>query len=348
MAPIMLELKKRKIEYCFIHTGQHQETINDILSNFQIKHPDFMMSKDRDIISLKDVVVWTPKILLKFKENEKSISDSMKGSVILIHGDTFSTIIGALVGKTFKKKVAHVEAGLRSFDIFNPFPEEITRLLVSRLSDIHFAPGAWALGNLKKYKGEKYDIKMNTLFDSLRECKKKFDEIDISLPHEEYAVVSIHRMANIKNRRQLKLIVSLLKEISKKIKLVIVTHLPTFHALENFGLLYELEKEDMIDIRPRYDYFGFIKLLNNSQFVITDGGSNQEECYYLSKPCLLFRYKTERREGLGENVCVSKFNKKNITYFVDNYTQFKSKVSMDQKIYPSKYLVDAILQQEGI
>lgn len=345
MAPVMLELKKRKVEYFFIHTGQHQETIEDILANFEIKEPDLIMWKDKDVISLRDLALWTPKIVLKFIEKEKSLNRIMKG-VTLVHGDTFSTLIGAIAGKMYKKRVAHVEAGLRSFDIFNPFPEEITRLLVSRLSDIYFAPGPWALYNLRKYKGEKYDTKMNTLFDSLRTCVKKFDEIDVDIPSGEYAVVSIHRAENINSKRQLRLIISLLNEISTTIPLIIVAHLPTFHALNRFALLDELEKNDRIEVRSRYDYFRFVKLIYHSEFMITDGGSNQEECYYLSKPCLLFRYRTERREGLEENVCLSEFDRRKIKYFLDDYSQFKSKIDIRQEVYPSRYIVDNLINME--
>jgi UDP-N-acetylglucosamine 2-epimerase (non-hydrolysing) len=115
-------------------------------------------------------------------------------------------------------------------------------------------------------------------------------------------------------------------------------HPPTKKQIEKQGLENELKKNQNIELRPRYDYFEFIKLINNSEFVISDGGSNQEECYYLGKPCLLLRNKTERNEGLGENVVLSKFNDEVIEDFTKNYKKFRTKM-ITKKGSPSKVIV---------
>lgn len=102
-----------------------------------------------------------------------------------------------------------------------------------------------------------------------------------------------------------------------------------------------LKKNKNIELTPRYDYFEFIKLLNKSEFVISDGGSNQEECFYLGKPCLLLRNETERKEGIDKNVVLSNFDEKVINDFINNYQKYKFKMISDKQS-PSKMIVNKI------
>jgi UDP-N-acetylglucosamine 2-epimerase (non-hydrolysing) len=226
------------------------------------------------------------------------------------------------MGKLAGKKIGHVESGLRSFSLFHPFPEEITRILTFRLSDYYFCPGDWAKQNLQKYKGSKINTQYNTLLDSLELAKKRIELSTVDLPDEPFALVSLHRFENIFNKKTFQSIIDHLLKISEKIKLLIILHPPTEKKLKSFGFYSTLETNQNISLRPRYDYFNFIKLLINSEFLITDGGSNQEEAYYLGKPTLLFRKATERQEGLGKNVVISNYENQKINDFVSNYKQY--------------------------
>lgn len=150
MAPIMVELQNRNIEYNFVFSGQHQETINDLRDDFGIREPDITLHLGKDITSIGSMFIWAMKLCWLGVTQRKRIWQGDKNGVVLNHGDTFSTLIGSLLARIAGLKSAHVESGLRSFNLFHPFPEEITRLLVFKLSNILFAPGEWALENLRK------------------------------------------------------------------------------------------------------------------------------------------------------------------------------------------------------
>jgi UDP-N-acetylglucosamine 2-epimerase (non-hydrolysing) len=325
IAPVMAALQNKNIDYNFIFTGQHQETIGQLRENFGIKEPDAILYEGRDITGIIQMFFWTIKILSKtiFHKDQIFKKQGVK-DIVLVHGDTFSTLLGALMGKMAGKKVGHVESGLRSFNLFHPFPEEITRLITFRLSDFNFCPGVWAVNNLRKHKGKKIDTEFNTLYDALELAKEKIDQVDIEVPDIPYAVVSLHRYENIFKKQKFKLIINHLLEISKNIHLLFILHPPTEKKLKDYGYYPAIKAAENISLHPRYDYFNFIKLLINSEFLITDGGSNQEEAYYLGKPTILFRSATERQDGLGSNVVISNYDPKTINDFVGNYRQYAS------------------------
>lgn len=320
MGPVMKKMQDDFLDYKFIFTGQHKETIDDIIDNFQIKKPDINLYDKKDITGILQMFIWSIKIIIKCVKNKKNIFPER--GIILIHGDTISTVIGAIIGKLNKLKVAHIESGLRSFNIFHPFPEEINRIITFYLSDYYFCPGDWAINNLKKFKGKKINTKYNTSLDSLNLAKDSHLDEKI-IPCEKYVICSIHRFENIFFKKRLNFIIDKIIEISKNTKVLFILHPPTIKKLKQFDIYKKLEHEKNIELRPRYDYFSFTKLLDKCEFVITDGGSNQEECFYLKKPCLLMRKATERNEGINKNVIISKYNTKIIDEFLSNYQNYK-------------------------
>lgn len=345
MAPIMVKLKQQELRYNFILTGQHQETIDKLLSSFEIKKPDYILYSGRDITGIFQMVWWLLRILLRTLKDKRNIFRNDKDGIVLVHGDTFSTILGALMGKISKLQVAHVESGLRSFNLLNPFPEEITRILTFKLSNYFFCPGQWALGNLGKYRGEKIDTLQNTLVDSLRLAGEKETKTGVDIPKDKYCIVTVHRFENIFSRKQFEKIIKIVESIALQIRVLCILHPPTRKQLEKFDFIDRLSRNDNVELRPRYDYFEFIELIKNSEFVLSDGGSNQEECYYLGKPCLLLRNETERKEGLGQNVVLSKFDTRLIEDFVSNYQDYKVSCA-DNDVSPSAIIVDSIRKFE--
>lgn len=340
MAPIMAELEKRGVSYNFIFTGQHRDTIDDLRANFNVKKPDVILHQGKDITSIFQMTLWLIKISTKIFFSKKSIlGETDKNDVLLTHGDTFSTLLGALMGKLAGIKVAHVESGLRSFNLFHPFPEELTRIITFNLSDYYFCPGEWAVKNLAKYKGMKINTEHNTLLDSLRIAKENFDKSGVEIPSRKYCVCSIHRFENIFKKDVFSWIIAEIEKISDQVKVLFILHPPTVQQLKKFGLMERLEENKNIELRKRYDYLDFIKLLNSSEFLITDGGSNQEECSYLGKPCLIMRRATERVEGLGENVMLSCYDSCLIEEFIEDYQRYKKEELIG--IYsPVKTIVD--------
>jgi UDP-N-acetylglucosamine 2-epimerase (non-hydrolysing) len=323
MAPILRQLQLQDIEYNYILTGQHKDTVSDIANNFDLKQPDYILYSGQDITSIFKMGIWFAKCLIKTLFNKKHIFKNDKNGVVLVHGDTFSTLLGAVIAKLAGLKVAHIESGLRSFNLFHPFPEELTRILVFRLANYCFCPGDWAIQNLQGYKAQKIDTQFNTLYDALMQVIPRLETIDVDIPNYDYAVVSLHRFENIYNQASLQRIVTIVSDIAKNKKLLFILHKPTEKKLHQFNLYQTLAQNPQIECRQRYDYFRFIKLVYHADFIISDGGSNQEECYFLGKPILLLRQATERNEGIGQNCVLSGYKQAIISDFVQNYQKYQ-------------------------
>ncbi|WP_162846057.1 UDP-N-acetylglucosamine 2-epimerase [Seongchinamella sediminis] len=347
MAPVMVELQNRNIPYNFIFSGQHQATVNNIREEFGIKEPDITLYKGRDITGIVQMLFWSIRIVFFTLWNRDKVWQGDKGGVVLNHGDTFSTLLGALLARLSGQKSAHVESGLRSFRLFHPFPEEITRLLTFRLSNIYFAPGDWALANLEQYSGDKVNTAHNTLLDALRISQRAVNAAEIEIPDGDYGVVSLHRFENIFSEKKLREILALLAEVSKRGKLLFILHKPTENKLKEYGLLANLETIDNIELRPRYSYFQFIKLVKQALFVITDGGSNQEECFYLGKPCIIMRAASERQEGIGANSVICNYDREIINDTLDRLPDFTTGQMIFDHHSPSAVIVSALAQYHG-
>jgi UDP-N-acetylglucosamine 2-epimerase (non-hydrolysing) len=346
-APIMAECQRGGIRYNFIFLAQHRQTIYEIIDLFGIKRPDFTLADvGRDITSVREIAWWAAKVFALGIKGRRSIFRGDTGGIVLVHGDALPAIIGAILARAAGLRVGHVEAGLRSFDYMRPFPEELIRVLIwkLRLPDFYFCPNDWAMKNVERYPGKKINTKCNTLFDSLRTALDfELPDEEALIPSEEYAIATLHRFETISSRQKLEEVLSIIREVTRRIKLLFILHPPTLAALKNSGLYDTLDSDPNIELRPRYDYFRFIRLLKGSRFVITDGGSNQEECFYLGHPCLLLRDTTERTEGLGENVALSKFDSAAISDFLREYDSFRREMPV-MEMRPSEIILEAIRQ----
>jgi UDP-N-acetylglucosamine 2-epimerase (non-hydrolysing) len=222
-------------------------------------------------------------------------------SLVIVHGDTMTTVLGALMGRFLRVPVAHVEAGLRSGNWLNPFPEELNRHATSRLAEIHLAPNGWAADNLRTagVGGRIVDIGGNTVIDALRDFGHATPTV---APREPYGVASLHRQELLGQPRLLRTTLELLAEAARARPLLFVDHPITAAAISGAGLDELLAGVQRI---PRQPYRDFISLLRGSEFLITDSGGSQEECAALGLPCLIHRRATERLEGLGECVVLS-------------------------------------------
>ncbi len=337
----MRALHREEIPYNFIFTGQHKDTIEELRNSFHIKEPDITLYQGRDIVSIPAMIYWSIRILFTTLLNKTNIFKDDREGIVIIHGDTISTLLGALMGKLARLNVGHVESGLRSFRIFHPFPEELTRILTFRFCDYFFCPGEWATNNLKKYKGKKINTRVNTLFDSLKWAVGNPNQIGVKIPQEKYCIISIHRYENLNTRSKILNIVKIVERIATHIKVLFFLHPVTEKKLHLYGFYTRLKENLQLELRPRYSYFQFIKLLHGSEFMVTDGGSNQEECSYLGKPCLLLRKATERQEGLGKNVCLSQMKDSVIDDFIRGYLRF-STPSLQEERTPSSIIVNEI------
>ena len=306
--PIMLELQKQKKDYWFIHTGQHP--LGESCVEFGVKRPDFILSPEPKISTKfwskinKFSMLWSLVMVHKIK---KKILD-LKPKYVIYHGDTMSTAAAAVATSgllnPFKVwKNVHLETGLRSGSFFEPFPEEISRQICDRFSDILFAVSDLTEKNLideRKFFISRKVIKVgNTIVDSAsityEVAKKKYKK-----ERYEYALINIHRHENLKSKKRMEQVIRILKEI--KINAVWPLHDNTEYYLKRYNLIDRVKDMKNIKIMPLVDYFNFIFLLANCKYLITDGGSIQEESLVFKKPCVLLRKKTERQEGLTTGI----------------------------------------------
>jgi UDP-N-acetylglucosamine 2-epimerase (non-hydrolysing) len=343
MAPIMLECEKRGLQWRWVYTAQHKETIEQTLNTLGLPKPDYTVIEwNTEAKTMANMGKWMVKMLLSLLHSKKVLGGyTGKKHIVLTHGDTFTTWLAALFAKLTRTKVMHVESGLRSFNMLKPFPEEINRLITFRLSDYYACPGDWALNNLKKYKGIKINTKDNTQIDTIRFGLLHADEADFEIPKHKYVVASLHRYENIFKKERFTQIVEELIKISEKFPILMVQHPATFVQLDKFDLRSKLEASKNIKLLPRLEYLPFIKVVKYSEFVITDGGGNQEELYHMGKPTLLFRGETERQEGIGTTALVSNLDSAIINDFVKNYKSYVHEPT-SKTLSPSSMIVDAI------
>lgn len=322
MAPIIARIEEKNWPLRIIHTGQHVISMDDLRTDFCLQSPWEYLLKKPEAKTMFSSLKWLTHILyLSFFKVKKLIPNaSINNDIVLVHGDTFSTVIGALIGKLSGASVGHIESGLRSFNIWNPFPEEINRLITFSLINKAFCPGSWAVDNLKKYKKiELIDTKQNTLIDSLNITIKHIKKESSLI--KKYGVVSIHRFENIYNQKRIQFIIDTVHDASKIAHIIFVMHPVTQKRLTKTGLLSSLQSNKNITLKNRCGYIEFTALLAKSSFVITDGGSNQEELTYLKIPTLLMRKTTERPEGLNENITLSNYSPKITDNFLASITQ---------------------------
>ena len=341
MMPIILELEKRKIKYRLISTGQNRITSSDVYKEvFGSKKTDIdFNSKDiqQTIIGL---FFWFVETLFLGIKKTKKILNKKGGQVFIVHGDTVSTLIGSIVGKSIGAEVVHIESGLRSFNWFSPFPEEITRSIVSRIATYHFCPNSWSVNNLKSVGGVKFNTLENTLLDSYRYALSKKVTSKIVNNKEKFFIVVFHRQENLMNNSLIENIANLVIKQSKKIKCIFVLHPNTENVLNRLGILTRLEEYNNIIICRKIPYFEFQNLLTRCEFIITDGGSNQEECSYIGVPTLILRKHTERIEGLGKNIILST-EPVEILNFFSGYKKYKC-LPVYKNIKPSHYIINQI------
>lgn len=343
--PLIASAEQRQIKWYVVSTGQNG-------LNLERQYQDFSLPAEK-IIKLNPQAVdlrsgmaamrWFLRMSLLGPLKFKKIAMQSVGitptklDYWIVHGDTFTTLLGAILGKVFRLKTVHIEAGMRSGDIWNPFPEELNRRLVSKLARIHMCPDETAAQDLRdeKTKGSIVVTNGNTVLDSLNTT------LDLlapeGLPTGRYCLANIHRFENLSNDERWSFMVNALVEAAKKHRVILVALPPTEARLTSNPDSKQLLLAAGVEIWPRQTFSRFMHMMHNAEFVISDGGSNQQECYYLGKPCLLLRKVTESREGIGTTCVLSEFKMQKVTQFLANPLAHKG-----PRILPAKRPTDII------
>jgi UDP-N-acetylglucosamine 2-epimerase (non-hydrolysing) len=341
LAPVLLRLDKRGYRYLLATTGQQVQQIPGFLEQFGLRQPDLWLgrgARGRDLRVNSDIPRWLAAVTRSYLCHRAGLRRTLRKGpgqpLVLVHGDTMTTVLGSMLGRSLRTSVAHIEGGLRSFDLRHPFPEELNRKLATALARIHYAPSAWAASNLRG--GEVVDTGSNTIRDSLELVPD--GEPPIAVPDRPFGIVSLHRFELLNSRRLLAETIEVLADAARRTPLLFVDHPVTIAALERFGLDRQFDETAFVRI-PRLRFFDFVRIERLSAFVVTDSGGSQEECYYLDLPCLVHRLKTERREGLGENAVISDMSAEVLRNFLGDPTRFRRKTSLPAAS-PSQVIVE--------
>ncbi|AKC60915.1 non-hydrolyzing UDP-N-acetylglucosamine 2-epimerase [Clostridium sporogenes] len=350
MAPLVKELEKREeIENRVCVTAQHREMLDQVLELFDIK-PDF----DLNIMQSKQSLTG---ITTRVLEGLEEIFEKEKPNLILVHGDTTTTFAGALAGFYKQIKVGHVEAGLRTFDKYFPFPEEMNRKLTGSIADLNFAPTIGSKNNLLREAIDEDSIFVtgNTVIDAMEFTveqdyafeNKDLNEIDYK--NKKVIMVTAHRRENwgegIEN------ICNALKTIIEKYKdveIVYLVHLNPVVRDTVYSILGDLERVHLLDPLDTKETHN---LMNKCYMLMTDSGGLQEEAPHLGKPVLVLRDVTERPEAVKVGtVKLVGTDKEVITKEASNLIENKQKYDiMSRAINPygdgkaSTRIVDSIL-----
>ncbi len=302
-APLMRALLSNKDSFDtkLIHTGQHYDHALSQLFFDELKmpKPDIYLG-----VGSGSHAEQTSKIMI---ELEKSFAE-LKPDMVMVFGDINSTLAAAIVAAKMCIKLAHVEAGLRSFD--NTMPEEINRIVTDRLSDYLFVSEESGMVNLKNegVSDSKIFFTGNIMIDSLVANLEVASHSNIleklSLEPEKYITMTMHRPANVDSEDKLKELFKSITEISREIPIVFPCHPRTKKRLEDFGIKND-DSHSLKLIEP-LGYLDFLKLQSQSKCVLTDSGGVQEETTFLQIPCITMRENTERPSTveIGSNLVI--------------------------------------------
>lgn len=346
-APLLRLLKAAGMGYELIDSGQHAEFSKRLRKELDVKEPDVSLISKGNISTVFEAAVWFLRYVLMviFQPSRLKREIFVKGSgICIVHGDTPSTLLALMLAKRAGIRVAHIEAGLRSFNLLRPFPEEVIRIICMRFSDLLFTPSDWAYDNLKamKVKGKVINVQQNTNVEALfHALDNSHVTIDVKRP---YCLMTMHRVETILNKGRLTFAVELAEKLADKLTVVFILHDPTVKKLQEFNLLHRITDNSKIHSTGLVDHAIFLSYMKDAEFVITDGGSIQEETYYLDVPCLVMRSETERMEGVGTNVRLGDFRSDIIDQFILDYSKMR-RGSTTANEHPSEKILEVILAE---
>jgi UDP-N-acetylglucosamine 2-epimerase (non-hydrolysing) len=301
-APLLRELKRDSSGFRprLVHTGQHYDPKMSKLffDDLGMEPPDVFLG-----VGSGTHAEQTAKIMVEY---EKTALAS-KPDLVVVFGDVNSTMAAAIVAAKLWIQIAHVEAGLRSFD--SQMPEEINRIVTDRLSNYLFVTEPSGLKNLKAegVPDEKIffagNIMIDSLIASLDACQKSTVLTDLSLTPGNYVCMTLHRPSNVDNAERLRELLEMIIQIAKQIPIVFPCHPRTKKEMTQLGMLDRVSGDRLKVIEP-LGYLDFLRLQSSCKFVLTDSGGIQEETTYLKIPCITMRESTERpvTVDVGSNV----------------------------------------------
>lgn len=348
MAPLVKELENREgIESIVCVTAQHRQMLDQVLDTFNIM-PDYDLNIMKQGQTLVDI---TTRALQSLSE----VISKVKPNIVLVHGDTTTTLSGSLAAFYNQVAVGHVEAGLRTYDKYSPFPEEVNRQVTGVIADMHFAPTEVSKNNLLK-EGKKEDaiyVTGNTAIDALKTTVKDeyYHPIFDKIGSDKMILLTAHRRENLGEpmKNMFRAIKRIVEEFDD-IQVVYPVHLNPLVRQAADEVLGENNKVHLIEPLEVLDFHNF---LNRSHIIMTDSGGIQEEAPSLGKPVLVLRDTTERPEGVNAGTLkLAGTNEETIYNLTKGLLTNKNEYDRMSKAsnpygdgLASKYIVDAIIEK---
>ncbi len=349
IAPVIKEFKKRGIKFKIITSGQVKVNFEDLSGYIGNIKADTALEEKVKRSSLFHFILWAVKTfilsLFTFRKEFRGLDKNT--SYFIVHGDTVSALIGAFIAKIYNLKLAHIESGLYSHNLLEPFPEEICRRIIDHIADVLFLSNEWAKNNVKNTNGEKIMTEENTLIESYHwamKVKPISEFIKNNKKIVKYYILILHRQEHVIFRKKwsTEILGFVIKNANKNFNCILLKHPLTLQIIESLKpTLGSAKIKKLIEI-PRLPYPDFMKLMKNAEFIATDGCINQLEAYYMGIPCLALRDRTEQPEGVNKNVVICKSDQKVMEKFFINYKKYKTK-PVFLKVSPSKIIVDYLI-----
>jgi UDP-N-acetylglucosamine 2-epimerase (non-hydrolysing) len=339
VAPVITRLNQDGIPVKILWAGLHSEEALG-QSMFEKVRPYSLRKCSKDQDSIAGVFVWFLQnivqvilfgFLSRFRRN--------KSKIVVVHGDTLCTLLGSLFAKTSGAKLMHIEAGVRSGKFWRPFPEEISRRMVSRLADFHFAPGDKESQNLAHHRGSVINTFHNTSLDALSLLVG-----DIQFGDNGYLVVTLHRTELLSNKKRFSEIVQkiILLSESYQVRWYIGSHERT--SLNTIGLLDSVN-HSQIDLLERTNHLDFIKVIAQAHCVITDSGGLQSECNDLAIPVIVHRNESEYSNPDNSPCVLTKWDLTSIDGFLLSLSQNTVPRGIRRKIQATGIIATRINQE---
>ena len=350
MAPLVKELESREqIESIVCVTAQHRQMLDQVLETFKIT-PDYDLNIMKQGQTLVDI---TTRALQSLNE----VIAKVKPDIVLVHGDTTTTLSGSLAAFYNQVAVGHVEAGLRTYDKYSPFPEEVNRQVTGVIADMHFAPTEISKGNLLKEGKPEANIYVtgNTAIDALKTTvKDNYEHNNLSkIGNDRLIMLTAHRRENL--GEPMKNMFRAIKRITEEfedVQVIYPIHLNPLVRQAADEVLGDNKKVHLIEPLEVFDFHNF---LNKAYIIMTDSGGIQEEAPSLGKPVLVLRDTTERPEGVAAGTLKLAGTDEEEIYNLTKelLTNKEAYESMSKASNPygdgfaSKYIVDAIIDKLG-
>ena len=336
-APLLRLLDERQVDYRLIDSGQHAALSSSLRAELGIRSPDLLLGDDRDVNSIPQALRWMLSLAWRLRSGGRLRRDVFagEGGICVVHGDTPSTLLSTFMAKRAGVDVAHIEAGLRSHNWFQPFPEELVRILVMRRADVLFAPDTTAVDNLSamNVRGQIVALGGNTSIEAVRDAGAQ--------PGDGLgeAIVTMHRVENLHRKTRREGFVDLVERIATTTRVRFILHEPTRTALAGASL--DRLQSAGVSLTPLIPHGEFIRLLAAAPFVVTDGGSIQEECALLGVPTLLWRDRTERPDGLDANIVLGHHDRAISRRFLDNVESYR-RTPLTPDVSPSEQILSVL------